>query len=337
MKILFSLLLVLSVSVSALGAQQKFSSLPIGANLDGYISSIQLYIGTDGNYQEESFRYNRQYDGSLETFAAAKLREVTSRFVPKAGQASALHGWGIDAITEGVGNLLPSYNGESEPAVIAVAPLPDERATAKFRFVFRNNRWEVPEEVFGKVKFQFGWGIGYYIPGVADLEVNLYSGSRISRFSTREKIQEEGNPCELPAITLALPDVVIPREIATAQSSWWEYAEITLLTDDNRSVTFLVNRTERDGTAIRWSNPPPSFFTPPSPKITSLKRVGDITEIGVENPGAVGAFEFSTDLREWREVSGTEIVLKSTDPSGFRHRHKGETGFYRLRQKDGTQ
>ena len=113
MKILFSLLLVLFGSVSALGAQQKFSSLPIGANLDEYISSIQLYIGTDGNYQEESFRYNRQYDGSLETFAAAKLREVTSRFVPKAGQASALHGWGIDAIYSGTQKCLSASPGIS--------------------------------------------------------------------------------------------------------------------------------------------------------------------------------------------------------------------------------
>jgi len=338
MKKLFLVVFVLILFVlGALGAvEQKFSSLPIGANLDGYISAIRIWYGPLGSTINNSFPYNRQQDGSLEDFAIAKLREMAGRFVPKAGQETALYGWGISAFTDGIGGLLPYY-GESKPAEIAGAPPAGEYNG--FYQILRNGKWEVPEEVFGKVKFQFGVSVGFYIPDTRHLEVNLYNGTRVVRFSTLERISEEGNSCDLPATIggLNVGIVSIPEEITLAKPSWWERAEITLLTEDGKSVTFLVNRTAQDGTAIRWSSPPPSFFVPPTPTIASLKRVGDLTEVAVENAGNV-VLEFSQDLTSWQTADTTHIALTS-DRGGrvFRHKTVAASGYYRLRLKDGAQ
>ena len=316
------------LSAASVEAQQRFTSLPIGHNLGGYVSAIRIRIGQDGLgalVVGELYQYRFPQDGTLETFASQKLREAAVQLKPH------IQYWcEIDALTEGVDGLLPAYAGSAESTTIAMAPQVGE----EINFSLLNG--EVPEEVFGKVKFQFGWGVGYYIPDVTDLEVNLYNGSRISRFSTRERIQEDGNSCELPAITLALKggDVAIPNEIAISKTAWWKYAEITLYTH-SEFVTFLVNRTEKDGTPIRWSNPPPSFFEPPAPKIASLKRVGNTTELLVEgNPDENVSIEWTPVLGgNWQPLKAL-IVPMSLNSSGKNittHTTAGPSGFYRVR------
>ena len=235
----------LPVGTASVKTQQKFSSLPVGANLDGYINFVVVGFGTTKNFLAETFEFNYRQDGKLESFAASKLRQVSSRFSPRPGQETDLHWWSVDGYTHGLSGLPSPYYGETGSALIALAP-PPGNVESEFHLVFHNGKWSVPNEVFGKVKFQFGWGVGYYIPGVMDLEINLYNESRIARFSTRERISDADNPCELPATILALPDAIIPNEIATARPSWWERAEITLYTS-TASVTFLVNRTAEDG------------------------------------------------------------------------------------------
>ncbi|TSC83586.1 MAG: hypothetical protein G01um101417_496 [Parcubacteria group bacterium Gr01-1014_17] len=336
MKKLFVGLVVLALSVWTLGAvEQKFSSLPIGANLDGYINGIEILVVGDGLNASawQSYPYSRNRDGKLETFASQKLRDYTASI--KLANGTTAYGWAINARTDGVGGLLPTYNGKAASAVIASAPLIDE--SDEFHLTLRNGKWEVPEEVFGKVKFQFGWGLWYYIPGVTGLEINLYAGSRISRFSTIERVSEADNPCELPAILLELPnDVMIPNEIALAKPSWWERAEITLYTKAE-SVTFLVNRTEQDGKAIRWSNPPPSFFVPPAPskpKIASLKRVRNTTEITISAEAtSVANLEFSETLNgSWYSIPKYPQPLSlQTGSSKFTHTTEALSCFYRVR------
>ncbi|MDP3661747.1 MAG: hypothetical protein Q8R17_02775 [bacterium] len=331
------LALVALLSVATASAQQKFSSLPIGYNLDGYISAIQIRFSGGGQKLKDTFQYDRVRDGPLETFASAKLRDVVSGFAPKPGEETAYYGWVIDAITDGIGGLLPYYSGESKPSVIAVAYPPDE--LIPFYLTLRNGKWEVPEEVFGKVRFEWPAAVGYTIPAW-NLKVDVSdSQGRIARFAAREGIQDEGNPCALPVILMGLNTggVLIPEEIATAAPAWWERAEITLLTEDGKFVTFLVNRTEQDGKAIRWSNPPPSFFAPPAspaPKIASLKRVRNTTEITVSaETSATAHLEFSETLNgNWYSIPKYPQPLSlQTGSSKFTHTTDAPASFYRVR------
>lgn len=333
-------LFVLALSaLGTLGAEQKFSSLPIGYNLGSYISSIKVNFGRTGNRITENYSYARGKDVELTEFATAKLRDSISRYAQHEPiRETEWYAWGIYAITDGIGGLLPTYNGESKPATIAVAPLAGEATW--FQFTLRNGTWEVPEEVFGKVKFQFGAAPGFYIPGVTDLEVNLFGADgRVSMFSTREQISGLNNPCVLPATLDAIKYeevIIIPNEIALARTSWWKHAEITLLTP-NESVTFRVNRTEKDGVAIRWSDPPPSFFIPPTPKISSLKRKGDKTELAIEGtPNNAVVVEWIEKLGdEWQPLYPP--YPESLDANGrgsFIHETAGATGFYRVRSEN---
>lgn len=340
-KFFVGLFLALSVA-GLLGAEQKFSSLPIGYNLDGYINSIQILIVGDGLDASawQSYPYSRTYDGKLETFAAQKLREYTASIQPSDG--TSLYGWAINAITDGIGGLLPTYNGESKPATIAVAPPIGE--DDGFRFTLRNGKWEVPEEVFGKVRFDFGISVGFYIPTVTDIEVNLYNGTRISRFSTIERISDADNPCELPAILAAVRSgwaVGLPSTLLKPnEGDWWSRAEITLY-EGNKQVTFIQSNPSSpdDGKAIRWSTPFPSVFVLPTPKIASLKRVGAVTEMTVEGaPNATVSVEWKPMLGlEWEPVSYLSPLSLNTSGSGtFSHTTASASGFYRLRLAEQT-
>ncbi|GEM_PF-2595672 len=341
MKRFFVGLVVLALSVLGTLGAQKFSSLPIGYNLDGYISRILVEIGSreNGKWTQEQFEYSRNSDGALEAFAEQKLREVAGRFTPVSGAEQFAYMWDIAAYTDGIGGLLPTYSGVAAPTHIAGAPPPDEYVKlyeTGFHLIQGNGKWEVPEEVFGKVRFQFGAAISYYIPEVWNLKVDVSdSTGKVARLAARERIQDEGNPCALPVILFGLNDslAVIPNEIATAQSSWWERAEITLYTKAE-SVTFLVNRTAQDGTAIRWSSPPPSFFVPPPPKIASLTRRGATTEITVFTDGSVSVhLEFSETLGgSWYSIPKyLQPLSMQTGSTKFSHTIEADRCFYRVR------
>ncbi len=345
MKKIFVSLVILALSIVGTLGAQKFSSLPIGYNLDGYISSVWVVVGPmDKKPLSEIYRFNFPQDGKLESFVSFKIREMAQRLPPPTGTENAQAGWYAEALTEGVGGLLPHYYGESKPATIATAPI--SGADKLFTFLNRNGKWEVPEEVFGKVKFNFGVSVGFYIPTANNIEVTMSNGSRISRFSTIEQVSDADNPCELPAILSAIRSgwaVGLPSVLLKPNGTeWWNRAEITLYEGD-KQVTFVQNNPPslEDGKAIRWSNPPPSFFTPPLPKITSLKRVfGEVTEIVVEGtPNSFVAVEWSEVLGgEWQTLSALVVPLglNANGRGILTHKTKAAVGFYRLRLSDGV-
>lgn len=323
------------LSVVSASAQQKFSSLPIGANLDGYISSIQILVAGDGlDFSAwQSYPYNCKHDGKLEAFAVQKLRDYTAsiKFVN-----GTTYGWEIHAVTDGIGGLLPSYNGKAASAVIASAPPTGE--PQEFHPTLRNGKWEVPEDIFGKVKFGWGIAVPFHIQTLWNLRITLYDNQgRVSRFSAQERVADNDNPCELPSVLggLSVNDAYIPREVALANNAWWTRAEIELLTINNeQSVTFLVNRTTDDGKAIRWSNPPPSFFVPPMPKIARIARVGNTTEITVSaEETSVAYLEFAKTLSgNWNALPAYQVPLTlQTGSSTFTHTTDALSCFYRLR------
>jgi len=328
------------LSVASVEAQQKFTSLPIGANLDGYISSIEVTVGGPSNERiTEMYPFHFPSDGKLKSFTFSKIREMIGRLPTPTGPDNAQRGWYVEAFTSGVGGLLPNYYGEKKTATIATAPIDAEDKW--FSLVFQNGRWIVPEEIFGEVKFDWPAAIGWPIQGLWNFTVNV-SGvlGKVAHFDVRAGIQDEGNPCALAVFRIGLlnfnpPAFGIPEEIFTAASAWWSSAEITLFTEDGRFVTFLVNRTEKDGTPIRWSNPPPSFFEPPAPKIASLKRVGNTTELLVEgNPDENVSIEWTPVLGgNWQPLKAL-IVPMSLNSSGKNittHTTAGPSGFYRVR------
>src|SRR3989338_10611936 len=123
MKRFFAVCFVLALSVRTLGAvEQKFSSLPIGYNLEEYINSIEILVAGNGLDASawQSYPYSRNHDGKLEAFAVQKLRDYAASIKPVS--EAATYGWGINAITEGIGGLLPSYNGESKSPTISAPP-----------------------------------------------------------------------------------------------------------------------------------------------------------------------------------------------------------------------
>lgn len=330
-----------------LGGEQKFSSLPIGYNWDEYISAVQIFIAPVGWFQvvQEKHQYSRKRDGKLEAFAARKLRDAvgfvpdwieTGKFfgnesrmlysfaspppIPQAERKTMSYEWAIYAITDGIGGLLPMYSGKAEPATIATAPFSSEEA--RFHLTFRNGHWEVPEEVFGKVKFQFGWGIAYYIPEMSrgNLEVNLYgAGGRVSRFSTLEGIYDVDNPCKAAAILADLPGgwVIIPTEIAIPQNPWWNRAEIILLPSDERKVVFehYYPPLPFDGRAVAWSDPPPKFFGLPPLRLDTV-RAADGLEFYFSGVGAENALleESKSPEGPW-ELSYARIAPASSPVS----------------------
>ena len=322
MKILLSLLLVLTVSLT-LSAQQY--RLPIGSNLlqgGVLVDNISISDWDTGWWvSAPSFTYDG--DASLlDTTIASQLQKLVDNFVPPTGSEQDLYYLSVDVKRNGaiVANTNPS-----------------------FRLQQSGSRWIVPPEVLD-VKLIYG-NTGVNIGGVLVIGLGAEIASGTIHYSTADNNRYADAPCffgnqddyRQAGIVYIQREYSVPRY---QQEIGLKSGRLTLRMADGYAIFNLL-----DGYDVEVSSPAPKaleqFKIIPvvsTPRISSIVRTNNITEISVEGNSSISvALEFSENLRDWQSDNSAWIKLSSSSQTILRHTSNISSGFYRLRLSDGVQ
>jgi hypothetical protein len=214
--------------------------------------------------------------------------------------------------------------------------------TVLFVVQFTNGKWAVPTEVL-KVKLDYGAGIGWVIPGIRLIELNVEDSTGVHHFST-DNIDGYDSACFFGVQNEALKQsaAVVLKEYAVPEfqkSIGLKWGRLTFRAQDGCG-TFNV----LDGSLVDVSTLPPAFLNSlrapemspvtSGPKISRISRKGNTTEITVSaEAGSKAYLEFAQSLSgTWNAVPAYPVLLSlQTGQSTFTHTTESPATFYRLR------
>ncbi|TSC58659.1 MAG: hypothetical protein Greene041679_65 [Parcubacteria group bacterium Greene0416_79] len=290
--------------------------LPIGENVDRREMEVSIGLGNDdtGEYLSELVSYVPAM-GSLEQVIEAKLASFATN--PPAG------------------------TGQDTYSIQIIAN-PGPYAKVYFSLQRSNGRWVIPEEVLD-IELEYG-EVTVTLTGITKVEIEVRGEGQTERFSSDGS--GVGSPCYLQAIDrdLKIGEVRLAREYVNPKyrPSWITEGEVILWEEDRKAVFNILN-----GYLIEASDPKPVFLAslvalPLPPRITAIKREGNITTLTVESVGSIG-----TTLVLWKEKMGDDWQVISYASSPLRlnasgigtllHETEAPTGFYRIVRSEDAQ
>ena len=291
--------------------------LPIGSNVDNRPAQVGIGLVSDsfGSVAQAHFQYNPS-DGSLETVINARVKDIAAQFTPPPGFETDLYGL--------FGNAEFAYFN-----------------SGFFKLQQSGSRWIIPPEVL-EVKLDYGGSIGWYIDGVAVVEMEIVTPDGVEHFSS-EYGGAGTSACYIGALqnslkegaTVLLSSYVLP----SLQKENGVLPESTLILREKeryRYATFSL----LDGSVLDYSSPPPAFLKFPEPKLAILKTADgfELSVTGVwERPFII---ESTTDFMAWEPYPTADLtsIVGKNGKKSFRAQGTilGPSRFFRLRLGDSS-
>ena len=307
MKEFFTVFLFLSV-VGVYGQQIDVSvGLPIGVNVGNHSSQVALGIGNwdTGLGVDGSFQYEPSM-GNFEGVIKERLNTLVASFNPPTGS-------------------------EYDEYVLGIVANPGPYTSTHFYLHQSGSRWIVPPEVLD-VKLDYGGSVGWYIDGVAVVEMDIVTSSGIQHFSS-ENGGAGASPCFIGALQQSLKDGATVLESRYVVPSLQKEngvlpGSILTLRAENRYQYVTINLL--DGSVIDYSSPPPAFLKFP-PKLEIVKTA-DGFEFSVSNTNEqLFTIESTTNFVTWELYPAIELTSVTGKKSYRVGTVLGSSQFFRLR------
>ncbi len=317
MKKSFSVFVFVLLSVIGVYGQQidVTAGLPIGSNVDNHPAQVAIGIGNwdTGWGVDGSFQYEPAM-GDFKTVIKERLYTLVANFNPQVGS-------------------------EQDQFVFGMVANPGPYAVLGFKLQQSGSGWVVPPEVL-EVKLNYGGSIGWYIDGVAIVEMEIVTPNGVEHFSS-EYGGAGASPCYIGALqnslkegaTVLLSSYVVPSlqkesgvlpgsTLTLREKDQYRYATINLL----------------DGAVLDYSSPPPAFLKFPEPKL-EIAKTADGFELSVtgvwERPFII---ESTTDFMAWEPYPTADLtsIVGKNGKKSFRAQGTilGPSRFFRLRLGD---
>lgn len=279
--------------------------LPIGSYVNYRQATIKLEVGGYGVWVEETISYVPAM-GDLASVIRNRLWMMAEGWNPPVGRESE-NGYAVSVVTT-----------------------PGPFGLNRFQPQRLGNRWVVPTEAL-EVELVYG-SASILAQGITGVEVEVRGGGRTEKFSTIARTG--GTACEIDT-TLGDTFVVIHRRFAVPKyrEPWWNEGEVTLWAGEQFARFNIL-----DGSLMETSAEPPAFLSQlvaPAmpPRITSIQRVGEFTEISVAvADGTKVILEFSEDFKKWVRVDPPTVTLASAGSRSLAHQPPAgaKVCFYRV-------
>jgi hypothetical protein len=313
-KLLF--VLALSVAGTIFGAEQKYL-LPIGSNVNNRPAEVSVIISSLDTWARLEDKFTFQPPSRLEDVIRYRTEKLFENYqVPKGFE-----------------------RGEF---ALNVQVTPGPFSQSIFHFQKNDSKWTVPTEVL-KVKLDYGAGIGWVIPGIRLIELDVEDSTGVHHFSS-DNVDGYDSACFFgvqnealkQSAAVVLKEYAVPEFQAAIGLKW---GRITFRAQDGYG-TFNV----LDGLLVDVSTPPPAFMdslrapemspVTSGPKISRIFRKGNTTEITVSaEAGSKAYLEFAEVLSgAWNAVPAYSVPLSlQTGQNTFAHTTESPATFYRLR------